>query len=152
MLISLDTVREIFPRVNEIIHTDDDFWRAAKDRKIIVREEPMLIDGYYKFYKKKPYILINSNLKGMEWTRTAFHELTHDIFDVTEKKSSIKLYRNAQQLEHIREQRAEAIAALLLVPKWKLYELYETPFDQLSPFTQSLLLIRKKLHDDNNEL
>ncbi len=147
MLLSINKIKEVFPDFNEREHTADDFWRVAKQNKIIVREEPLLIDGYFKVYRKRPYILINSNLPEFERLLTAFHELTHYLLDAPYKKSSVLLYRDVQKLESIQEQRAEEIALVLLIPKWKLLELEETPFEDLHPYTQQLLVKRQRIFE-----
>ncbi len=147
MNLIFDKILEYFPDFNEREHNANDFWRIAKLEKIVVEEEPLLIPGYYQVKKKKPYILINSNLSPFDWLLTAFHELTHHLLDVPYKKSSILLYRNAQLLESIQEKRAEEIALMLLVPLKMLEELEKTPFDQLAPFTQKLLVKRQRIFE-----
>jgi Zn-dependent peptidase ImmA (M78 family) len=138
-----EKVTEYFPDFNKREHLAEDFWLLAKSEKIVVKEERLLIQGYYKVYKKKPVILINSDLPPLEWLKTAFHEITHHILDSPYKKSSILLYRDVQKLENKQEERAEAVALILLVPQWKLKELENTPFDQLHPYTQELLTRRQ---------
>jgi Zn-dependent peptidase ImmA (M78 family) len=147
MNLIFDKIIKVFPDFNKREHDANDFWRVAKKEKIIVTEEPLLIPGYYKVEKRKPYILINSNLSPFDWILTAFHELTHHILDVPYKKNSILLYRNVQRLESIQESRAEEIALMLLIPLKRLEELEKTPFDQLHPFTQKLLVKRQRIFE-----
>ncbi len=147
MNLIFDKIKEVFPEFNQREHTADDFWFVAKKEKIWVKEEPLLIPGYYQVCKNKPCILINSNLSAFDWLLTAFHELTHHILDVPYKKSSILLYRKVQRLQNIQERRAEEIALILLVPKIMLEKLENTPFDQLHPFTQKLLVKRGRIFE-----
>lgn len=147
MNLSLEKIKETFPDLNERDHTSNDFWRAAKSLKILVKEEPMLIPGYYKVFRNQPVILLNSDLPPMEWLLTAFHELTHHLLDFPYKKSSVLLYRDVQKLQSIQEERAEAVALILLVSIPKLRELEGTPFDQLHPFTQKVLIKRQRVFE-----
>ncbi|MBS4027204.1 MAG: hypothetical protein KGZ58_01095 [Ignavibacteriales bacterium] len=147
MNLSLEKIKETFPFINEKAYTSNDFWRVAKSLKIIVKEEPLLIDGYYKVEKGKPVILINIDLPPVEWTLTAFHELVHHLLDFPYKKSSVLLYRDVQKMQSIQEERAEAIALILMIPILKLKELEETPFDQPHPFTQKVLVKRQRIFE-----
>lgn len=143
MSLWLDKIKETFPQFNEREHIADDFWCIASKEKIKVKEEPLLIKGYYKVCRGKPCILINADLPPIEWLITAFHELVHHLLDVKYKKTSVLLYRDVQKLESIQEERAETVALILVVPLWKLKELEKTPWDQLHPYTQHLLVKRK---------
>ncbi len=151
MSLWLDKIKVPFPQFNEREHDADDFWRLAALEKIKVSEERLLINGYYKVCNKKPCILINSDLPPMEWLITAFHELVHHYLDVTYKKSSVLLYRDLQKIESKQEERAEDIAHILVVPAFKLKELELTPFDQLHPFTQKVLIKRQRIFEKYKE-
>ena len=148
MYLTTSRIKEVFPDFNERPHDESDFWRAAKKERVIVREEPLLIDGYYKVCRNKPYILINSELAAVDWLLTAFHELAHHLLDAPYKKSSVLLYRDLQVFESKQERRAEQVALVLLVPQKQLAELENTPFDELHPYTQKLLIKRQRIYEE----
>lgn len=152
MFTSLPKILEVFPQLNKREHDDNDFWRVSKDRKIIVNEEPLLIDGYYSIKKGKPIILINKNLHGLAWRVTAFHELIHDILDVPVPKTDITLYRNAQEIEKIQDKRAEAFALMLAIPKHILFQMQQTPFEQIDIAKRELLKQRQYFYEQNKTL
>lgn len=151
MFTSLPKILEVFPQFNKREHTANDFWRISKERKITVKEEPLLIDGYYRIKRGKPIILLNRNLYGLNWTVTAFHELVHDILDVPVPKTNIKLYRESQKIEKIQDKRAEAFALILAIPKEKLFEMKRTPFDLLDSSAKEHLIQRQYVYESNKK-
>lgn len=151
MNLSIEKIRRYFPEFNLRPHDEKDFWRVAKQLKIIVDEQPLLIEGYYEYRNKKHYILINTNQSKYEWLLTAFHELTHRLLDAPYKKSSILLKRDLEKLKQKQERRAEDIALIFLIPKNMLFELQNTPFDELHPFTQKSLVHRQKVFERYGE-
>jgi Zn-dependent peptidase ImmA (M78 family) len=146
--LSTEKIRSFFPEFNERAHDETDFWRVAQQTKTIVKETPLLIEGYYEYKNKRHYILINSNLSRFEWLLTAFHELTHRLLDAPYNKSKILLKRDIERLKQKQEERAENIALILLIPDKKLLEMHHTPFEDLHPFLQKQLIRRQRIYDN----
>lgn len=145
MNLSIDKIKKYFPEFNERAHDENDFWRIAQKTKTVVRVEPLLIEGYYEYKNRKHCILINSNLSYFEWLLTAFHELTHRILDAAWKKSNVLLKRDVEKLKQKQEQRAEDVALILLIPKQMLFDLQNTPFEEVNPFLQKYLPRRQEV-------
>jgi len=115
--LSLARIREVFPDFNVRAITEDDFWRAAKREKIIVREMPLLVDGYYQQKNGRHYILINKRLAGAKWLHTALHEFCHYLFDVPGPAENRVMYRRAcGDPTDLREVFADAVALVGLLP------------------------------------
>lgn len=123
MDIAYARIKQIFPQFNEIALTDCDFWRKACLERIIVKEEPLLIDGYYEKKKGKHYILINRSLRGVRWLHTAFHELFHFYLDAPVGDEEIKLCRSKMQIRTKQETVADALALIAVMPMLELEKL-----------------------------
>ena len=123
MELSYQKIKEIFPQFNEVALTENDFWLAAKRSKIIVREELLLIDGYYEKKRGKHYIVINSKLRGVQWLHTALHELMHFYLDMPIDNRDIKFYRSRLQVINKREKIADALALIGIMPMPELEKL-----------------------------
>lgn len=126
MNLSLMRITSVFPHFNERAVTTDDFWRVAKRERIIVKEIPLLIDGYYQRRRGRHYILINSKLSGVRWLHTALHELHHYFFDEPGRGAGYAFYRNGQYVDR-REYKADAFATICLLPWPELLKI--TPED-----------------------
>ncbi len=115
--LSLARIKAVFPHFNERPITEDDFWRAAKREKIIVREIPLAVDGYYQPKRGRHYILINSELTGVKWLHTALHEFCHYLFDVPGVPENHVMYRRpCGDASDPREMFADAFALVGLLP------------------------------------
>lgn len=115
MNLSLIRIRSVFPYFNERPVTANDFWKAVKRENIIVRQMPLMVDGYYTQRRSRHFILINSNLAGIRWLHTALHELHHYLFDVPGPSDGFTFYRNGEYLDR-REYRADAFALIGIMP------------------------------------
>jgi Zn-dependent peptidase ImmA (M78 family) len=116
MEISYAKIKTIFPHFNEIALTDTEFWETAKSRRIIVREIPLFVEGYYEKRKGKHFIFINSDLRGVKWLHTAYHELCHFYLDVPPEVADIRLYRSKIQVRTKQEKIADALALMAILP------------------------------------
>ena len=116
MELSYKRILEIFALFNIVALTEADFWREAKRNKIVVRHEPLLVDGYYEKKKGRHYIVINSSLQGVRWLHTAFHELFHFFLDAPMDDEDIKLFRSRIQIKTSREKIADALALIAVLP------------------------------------
>lgn len=107
-----------FPKLNNQAYSELDFWRICREQKIIVKELPLKVDGYYEFYKGKHYILINSELKGLARLKCLMHELCHRFLHQAyiENKKHFVMYRNAKFLNNRADKEADAIAVILICP------------------------------------
>lgn len=136
---SLTRIREVFPEFNSRPITEAEFWRACKKFKIIVKEMPLLVDGYHERKNGRYYIIINKKLNGVKWLHTAFHEFCHFLFDVPETRENYVFYRSmtgsvarengssdAEEIKRRRRQRekfADAFGLACLIPKGDLIQL-----------------------------
>jgi Zn-dependent peptidase ImmA (M78 family) len=116
----LPRIREAFPHFNERAVTEEDFWRAAKREKIIVRSMPLVVDGYYQRKNGRHFILINRNLTGVAWLFAALHEFCHYLFHEPCGGDNYVLYRNGRPHQDSRERQADAFALIALIPATEL--------------------------------
>lgn len=151
MNLSLIKIKEEFPEFNLRPHNEQDFWKAAKRLEIIVKETPLLIEGYYRYKNRRHYIIINSSLNRIDWLLTVFHELTHRILDVPYKRSKILLKRDLEQIRLKQETRAEDIAAMFVIPQKMLFELRNTPFEEIPTVLQKPLIRRQRVFENYGE-
>lgn len=140
MNLSLIKIQSIFPHFNERPITAEDFWRVVRREKIIVRQMPLIVDGYYTHRRGKDIILINDSLKGTRWLHVALHELSHFLFDVPGAEDGYTFYRNGQYVDR-REYRADAFATIGIMP-WP--DLVATTPDDLavSPWLADIVVAR----------
>jgi Zn-dependent peptidase ImmA (M78 family) len=117
MNLLLSRIREVFPEFNKIAVTTEEFWRVCKKRKVIVRELPLLVNGYYERYLGRDYILLNNKLTPRQWLLTALHEWSHLQFDAPGEAEHYTLYRRACGLvDDPRERFADAFALVAVMP------------------------------------
>lgn len=124
MHLSLVKIRSIFPHFNERPVTIEDFWRVVTKHKIIVKEFPLIVDGYYTHRRGRHIILINSKLSGVRWLHTALHELHHYLFDVPGENEGYTFYRRGAIVDR-RECKADAFALMCILPWPRLLEMTE---------------------------
>lgn len=115
MNLSLIKITSLFPLFNEVAITAEDFWRVAKREHIVVRQLPLMVDGYYTLRRGRGHILINSRLEGLRWLHTALHELHHHMFDVPGEADGYTFYRRGAIVDR-RECRADAFALVGILP------------------------------------
>ncbi len=117
MNLTLDRIFEIFPYFNDRPITENDFWRACKREKVIVKEMPLMVNGYYQFKRGRHYILLNNRLSGLTWLHTAFHEFCHYLFDAPMPGEEQTLYRRpCGDRDDPRDMFADAFALICLLP------------------------------------
>jgi len=116
MKISYDKIKSIFPEFNISQLTEELFWRTAKHNKIIVQQEPLLVDGYYTRKKGKHMILIDSRLTGLKWLHTAWHEVFHFFLDVPPGKGDVRFNRSRLQIRTKQELTVDALAVIAIIP------------------------------------
>lgn len=126
MNLSLIRIRFVFPYFNERPITNEEFWQAVKKEKIIVKQLPLLVDGYYTCRRGRHYILIDSKLSGIRWLHTALHELHHYLFDVPSDRDGGTFYRGGKIIDR-REYKADAFALCGIMPWPELIQI--TPAD-----------------------
>lgn len=130
-------IRSIFPHFNEQRITAEDFWRAARDAELIVRQVPLAVDGFYTIYRGKHVVLLNSRLKSVAWLRAALHEFHHYMFDVPGTDGGYTFYRSGEFTDR-REHRAEAFAVVGLMP-WPELERLRSADMYISPWLTKLV-------------
>jgi Zn-dependent peptidase ImmA (M78 family) len=116
--LSWSRAKRCFPDFNVKPISENDAWRFAKRRKIIVRDLPLQVEGYYQRKAGRDYILLNSRLSEMQRWHTLLHELGHYIFDEPCESDNYTLYRvcDSNQLPDPRELRADAFALIAMMP------------------------------------
>lgn len=119
MKLSYDKIKSIYPQFNELPLTEEDAWLTAKREKIRVKQEPLLVDGYYTRKKGKHMILIDSRLRDMKWLHTFFHELFHFFLDVPPGKQDVRFNRSRGQIRSKQELTVDALALIAVIP-WPL--------------------------------
>ncbi|MBX3266384.1 MAG: ImmA/IrrE family metallo-endopeptidase [Acidobacteria bacterium] len=130
---SLSRIREVFPEFNKRPITENDFWRACKRFRIIVKQLPLSVDGYCERRRGRYYILINSRLTGYKWLHTALHEFCHFLFDAPDQNENYVFYRRPYDRDSIRdgmkrtvearERFADAFALIAMLPMPELERL-----------------------------
>lgn len=128
MFAALPRILEVFPKFNVEAIGEIDFWRACKKEKFIVRELPLLVNGYYERRGGRDYILINAGLRGDDWLFTALHEFSHALLDVPYGGANFTLYHVKGAIPHWdrRERFADDFATIALIPLPELIDLLET--------------------------
>lgn len=118
MEISYDRICQRIKHFNVRPLSDKDFWRIAKRERIVVKEIPLVVDGYYQKKRGRHFIIINSRLRGMKWLHTAFHELMHYFLDVPMATEEATLYRRSKKTKRPlrREEIADAFALMAILP------------------------------------
>jgi Zn-dependent peptidase ImmA (M78 family) len=116
MNLLLSRILEVFPHFNETEVTERDFWRACKQNRVIVRELPLMVDGYYEVRRGRHYILINNRLTGIKWRHTALHEFCHFLFDVPDPGGQALFSGHSAAGPDPREMLADAFALTCLLP------------------------------------
>ncbi|MEW6361719.1 MAG: ImmA/IrrE family metallo-endopeptidase [Acidobacteriota bacterium] len=139
----LKTIKKFLPEFNQRPVTEDDLWRVFKQCGIIVRNVPLLVDGYCGFHHGRHYILLNDRLPPRRWLFTACHELSHYLFDVPKTEGEF-LFRNSGA-DTAREKFADAFACICLLPFPELVRLAEDPPEEdpdLLELCRSRLIVR----------
>lgn len=121
MELSHARIREVFPQFNKTALTESDFWRACKREKVVVREMPLAIDGYYQMRRGRHFILLNSRLSGIRWLHTALHEFFHYLLHVPGEYDGRTLYRGIES--NAVEKAADAFALIGILPFTELERL-----------------------------
>lgn len=137
-------IKEIFPLFNERALTEEDFWREAERNRIYVREELLMVDGYYEKKNRRHFIVINIKLRGVRWLHTALHELMHFYFDTNraDLDEEITLCRSRIQQFEKRERIADALALIGVLP---FPELENLMHEDLSEFPYLCELVRDRI-------
>lgn len=119
MDISYERICQVLKGFNVKPLSDKDFWRVVKRERIVVKEIPLIVDGYYQKKRGRHYIIINSRLRGTKWLHTAFHELMHFYLDVPFANEEATLYRRSKKKTKKplrREETADAFALMAILP------------------------------------
>lgn len=147
-------LKDLYHHFDKRQHTYEDFEVLAKRENVKIRlvEYPAHIKGYYCIRHQKRYtekfIVINSNLSQFEKLYVAFHELAHCLLHVP-FNSRDYFYCSLHKKTHQRQEKeADSVALIMLIPRWLLFQLYDTPFDELHPYTLEILKKRQKLYEE----
>lgn len=132
MNLSYTKIKTLFPQFNVEPLTEDLFWKTAKQMRIVVRHELLMVDGYYTRKKGRHIIVIDSRLRGLKRLHTLWHEFFHFLLDVPPGKADITLYRSRAQERSKQELTVDALALVALIPmvqleKYRHTDLQEDP-------------------------
>ncbi len=141
MKLSLSKILTFFPNFNVKQITHEDFWHATAAGKVLVKQMPLHVDGYYTRCEGRDYMLINQNLQGSAWLHTAFHEFHHFLFDAPGNKKAFTFFKNGEWHDK-RELKAEAFAVICLMPMPMLLEL--TP-EEIEASSDLASLVRARI-------
>jgi len=145
MNLSLIKIQTYFPDFNVKPITPEDFWRVIAQEKIIVKQMPLLVDGYYTRREGRDYILINSRLRGISWMQTALHELYHYLFDVHNDGRPVETFYRRGRNKDSRECRADAFAVIGLLPWPELVKMTATDIEDfpcMAELVRSRIVVR----------
>lgn len=156
MNLAFSQMKKLFAKFNEKAYAFDDFLRICRRERInvVTYKMPESVRGYYcserkRIYRKK-WIVFNELLTETQRLYVAYHELAHHFLHV-QLASKQTFYCRLARLEETRHDcEAEAISLMFILPAAKLVELYETPFDELYPFTQEMLIKRQRIFEQND--
>lgn len=143
MNLSFKKLTEIFPHLNRKIFGETDFYRICRKEKITVAEIALKqnIFGYYSVFRGRAYIILDSNLSGINRLSVAFHELGHHYLHAPMPKS---FFFNSQKLSTKEEAEAQAFALTALFPISLLKEIEEDP-SLIEDYPQNLIEQRIEL-------
>lgn len=147
-------IKDLYNHFDKRQHSYDDFEVLAKRENVKIRlvEYPEHIKGYYCIRKNKKYtekfIVINKNLSSFEKLYVAFHEWAHSRLHVPFNAREYFYCSLHEKTHEKQEKEADTIALIMLIPRWLLFQLQDTPFDELHPYTQEILIKRQKLYED----
>jgi Zn-dependent peptidase ImmA (M78 family) len=152
MHITLNRMKQIFPKLNLISYTFADVERIAKRERInitICRYNPDIL-GYYCTRRTKRgikrFIVINSILDETARTFVALHEIAHHFLH--EPVSSRQWYycrRNAERTNSKHDCEADSFALIAMIPASLLLELETMDASEIHPALAELCLKRKEL-------
>jgi Zn-dependent peptidase ImmA (M78 family) len=160
---SLKKIHEVFPRFNERPISEAEFWRACKRFRIVVKQMPLIVDGYHERKAGRYYIIINEQLRGLKWMHTALHEFCHFLFDAPDHSENYVFYRKGRKpaeepdagltaeqrrRKQSRERFADAFATVALLPWPELERLSKEEYVQDNPQLLRLCMDRMGVYND----
>ena len=155
MLHVIERLKIIFPDLNRREFTEDDCWKFVRKNKVIVRLAPLLVQGYYGKTvirkRKRSYIFLDEKMKGMLMLKTFLHEIGHVCLHEPRGKIEVLYSRRESDCETRQDKEADIFMLLAMVPKQKLIELQQTPFEEIHPFMTNILLQRQTLWEKTGE-
>jgi Zn-dependent peptidase ImmA (M78 family) len=151
MIHLLTKMKKVFPNLNRVSVTEDDFWRVVNNENIFVHFWQLAegVKGFYGANKKykipRHYIVINSKLLPNDWLPTALHELVHHFLHAPQ--SNLKVYFSSHHATNHHDLQADAMMLIMLIPLPLFVELSKTPFEELGCFSLEMLLQRKEIFE-----
>lgn len=142
-----------FPQLNLKQITEDDLWAFVERHEIRVERRMLGVNGYFGKYtpkrKRKPrgLILIDETLRWFEFLSTFLHEVGHYCLHEPRGNREVLFSRRETDVETKQDKEADFFMLLALIPKKTLFEMSQTPFEDLHPYTQEILIKRKKIFD-----
>ncbi len=125
MLSLLPRLKAAFPFVGERSATEEDFYRYCADHQITVVMDLDVSIGVYVACLGENVIFLNPKLRSWFLKYVMFHELAHFIFHApTQSNVGVEFFRpHSKRKNHFE---AEAVAALLLLPKTELNSILQS--------------------------
>lgn len=154
MNLAYSRLKTFFKKINFKEHSYEDFEKLARRHRIHLTtyKMPENVRGYYSTTKRRIYrkkaIVFNENLSPMERLYVAYHELVHHFLHVSCTITQTFYCKFGELNDSKYDLEADTLALILIIPKWKLYELKHTPPEFIDPFLISILPRREKIYLD----
>ncbi len=132
------------PELNLKQYTNTDIYRIFKRDRVHLAYKNIEVCGYYEVDKKgRESVVINSELRGLEHTRTLCHEGVHHYIDFPVTDEVVKLCRTMDVLQRRQDINAEVLSLIMIFPFYLLENFIKTgilPSD-LEPYLAERLFI-----------
>lgn len=152
---SLNRLKWIFPWLNRREATELDCWRFVERRKIMVRLAPLVVHGYYGKTivrkKSRDYILIDEKLTGIEFLKAFLHEIGHVCLHEPNGKREVLYLKKGSVIYGKHELEADLFMLYSLIPRSKLWEYANTPFEEIHPMVIEMLIRRQRFYESLGE-
>jgi hypothetical protein len=135
------------PDINERAYTKSDVLKIFNRDRVYFKEKEIDVDGYYEVDEKgREHVIINKKLQGLEWLRTALHEMVHHFLDYPIDDETVKLCRSMETLRTRQDINAEGLSLVLMFPFWELEKFLLT--GEIRPELQPYIAERLRIFND----
>ena len=153
MNIAYSRLKRKLKYLNIRAYTWDDVARICQKERITIHSYAMneSVKGYYsnelrRVYRKR-IIVLNSKLSEFERLFVALHEIVHHFLHVSTDKKQMFHCRTAKLNNSKQDVEADNLALMMAIPQPMLLELAEASFEDINPFLQEKLVLRRNLFE-----